>query len=192
MLFPCLQDIRVAEKVLTYCEPARDPDFPVFVKVFHGESGTGKSLKAVTEAYDKYGRDDVYIKKDGTKWWDGYDAHKCVILDDFRASWWCLTYMLSLMDRYPFRVEYKGGYRQMRAVAVYITCILHPDSWYSHASGEPLRQILRRIDVVERIEDTDTARIQEEWAEFVDREKQEQAPPAAEENGASEDVPIDE
>jgi len=89
--------------------------------------------------------EDVYTKNTGTKWWDGYDGHEDVIIDDFRDSWWPLTYMLALLDRYEFLVENKGGHRQMRAKRIVVTSIFAPDTMYEN-TGECKIQLLRRVD----------------------------------------------
>jgi len=54
---------------------------------------------------------DIYWKDD-TKWWDGYDKHESIVIDDFRASNIEFNHLLKLLDRYPMRIETKGGYRQ--------------------------------------------------------------------------------
>lgn len=135
-----LQQIKVAEKYLTYNEECRD--WKPKVTWIWGSSGSGKSRKA----REITGNDDCFTKNDGTIWWDGYDGHEFVIIDDFRASWWSLTEMLSLLDRYEKRVQFKGGWRQFRPKTIIITCIFPPDKVYSHITEEPLEQLLRRID----------------------------------------------
>ena len=96
-----VQQIRIAEKYLSYNESGRD--WKPYVTWIYGDSGTGKSKMA-----REISGEDVYTKNVGTKWWDGYDGHEDVIVDDFRDSWWPITYMLALLDRYPMIVEYKG------------------------------------------------------------------------------------
>lgn len=135
-----LQQIRVAEKYLTYCEDPRD--WKPEVIWLTGPSGSGKSRRA-----REICGEDVYTKNTGHKWWDGYDGHEDVILDDFRDSWWPITYMLALIDRYEFQVEYKGGMRQMRAKRIIITSIFTPDTMY-RGTGECQQQLARRIDCV--------------------------------------------
>jgi len=136
-----LQAIRVAEKFLTYNEPARDWK-PTVIWIW-GPTGTGKSRVARTLCGD-----DVFTKNTGTKWWDGYDGHEHVIVDDFRDSWWSITYMLALLDRYEFQVEIKGGQRQMRAKQIIITSAFPPNRCYL-GTGEAIDQLLRRIDIIE-------------------------------------------
>lgn len=132
------QQIRVAEKYMTYNETARN--WKIHVIWLWGETGAGKSKRA-----REICTDDVYTKNSGTKWWDGYDAHKNVIIDDFRDSWWSLTEMLSLLDRYEKLVEYKGGWRQFKPYTIVVTSITKPEYIYK-GCGEDIRQLLRRID----------------------------------------------
>lgn len=138
-----MQQIRVCEKFLTYNEPERD--WKPEVIWLWGATGTGKSRRA-----REICGDDVFCKNTGSKWWDGYDAHEDVIIDDFRDSWWSITYMLGLLDRYSFQVEVKGGQRQMRAKRIVITSANAPDQCYI-GTGEAIGQLLRRIDNVTHV-----------------------------------------
>jgi len=135
------QQIKVAEKFLTYHEEPRD--WLTEVSWFWGPSGSGKSRTARENLKDN----DVYVKNDNTKWWDGYDGHEAVIIDDFRDSWWSLTEMLSLLDRYEKRVEVKGGWRQCKPRKIIITSIHPPESMYVRAD-EDAKQLIRRLSFV--------------------------------------------
>lgn len=135
-----LQQIRVAETHLTYNEEPRN--WKPNVTWIYGESGSGKSRKAREMVEGR----DIFCKNDGSKWWNGYDAHEVVILDDFRDSWFSITYFLALIDRYEFKVEYKGGFRQFKPKDIIITSIRHPKYLFEGCKNEPIKQILRRID----------------------------------------------
>lgn len=138
-----LQQIRVAEKYLDYNEIQRDWK-PHVIWLF-GTTGTGKSRKA-----RELLSDDTYVKNSGTKWWDGYDAHENIIIDDFRDSWWPITYMLALLDRYEFKFEVKGGHRQCLSKTIIITSAHNPKDCY-RGTGEAINQLLRRIDVINEL-----------------------------------------
>lgn len=131
------QQIKVAESFLTYNEEPRDWK-PTIIWIW-GPTGTGKSMRAreITE--------NAYTKSDGTKWWPGYDGHEHLIIDDFRDSWWTITEMLSLLDRYEKRIEFKGGYRQLKARLIVITSCKSPNECYKN-TGESIDQLTRRID----------------------------------------------
>nr|QOR29571.1 replication associated protein [Bat associated circovirus] len=136
---PNLSTCKLMEKYLTYLEPVRN-EKPTVTWLW-GASGTGKSRKA-----QELAGDDVYWK-DGEKWWDGYDRHESIIIDDFRASNMKFNYLLRLLDRYPMRVEVKGGYRQLNSKNIFITTIVHPDKVYQ-LEDEPIKQLMRRIDKI--------------------------------------------
>lgn len=138
-----MQQIRVCEKFLTYNEPERD--WKPEVIWLWGPTGTGKSRRA-----RELCAEDVFCKNSGSKWWDGYDGHVNIIIDDFRDSWWSITYMLGLLDRYAFQLEVKGGFRQIRARKIVITSACSPENCYL-GTGEAIGQLLRRIDTVTNV-----------------------------------------
>jgi len=54
----------------------------------------------------------------------------------------------------------------MRATVIYITCILGPADWYTHASGEPVQQVLRRITAQSEVSADDSDQLKAEWAAY--------------------------
>jgi len=83
-------------------------------KVFwlYGKTGLGKTRCAV-----EFGQSDGSFWKSGgnstvgsgIRWFDGYNGQRVAILDDFRASGVRFDFILQLLDRYSFTVEFKGG-----------------------------------------------------------------------------------
>ena len=110
---PNFQTVRSVEKYLSLKERSRNWKTEVYW--IHGESGSGKSKLAA-----ELGGSEAYWKDD-TKWWDGYDQHQNIIWDDFRGHICHLTYLLKVLDRYPLRIETKGGYRQFLGEKLLIT-----------------------------------------------------------------------
>lgn len=138
------QGLRYGEKLLSYLEPGRVAK--PFVRWYYGDTGTGKTRAAYAEALEE-DEEDVWWSQGGVRWFDGYDRHKCVILDDFRPEWCKMSVMLRMLDRYEYRVEFKGGSRQWVPEKIWITCPVHPDMCYTD-TGESVAQLVRRIDVI--------------------------------------------
>lgn len=138
------QAVKLAECWLKYWEPIRS--WEPKVEWFWGATGTGKTRKAHEIM------EDPYVAKKG-KWWEGYDAHANVILDDFREDWYTFDDFLKLLDRYEYRVECKGSSRQMLARHIIITAPQHPrDMFTSPFMTEDINQLLRRIDNIVKFE----------------------------------------
>lgn len=140
------QTLSIAKVALTYLECGRtDPPHVVW---YYGPTGTGKTRRVVDETDDADG--DVWWANGGLRWFDGYDAHSVAVLDDFRPEWCKLSFLLRLLDRYPMRVEVKGGMRSWRATRIFVTCPKHPAECYLDC-GEDIDQLLRRIHVIEEL-----------------------------------------
>jgi len=106
---------------------------------FHGPTGTGKSHTAHQEAGE-----DVYRKPPG-KWWDGYEGQANVIFDEFRPDWLKFYELLLICDKYPLKVEIKGGWRNFSAKKLFITCPIRWDEMFRSQTEEKLNQLQRRI-----------------------------------------------
>lgn len=130
------QSLKAGELLLKYAEPTRAVK-PVVVWI-HGPTGTGKSALASEIAPD------AWWTAKSLKWWDGYDAHANVVIDDFRADYCTFHELLRILDRHPYRVETKGGSRQLLATRVVITSPYPPENVYRER--EDIGQLLRRID----------------------------------------------
>jgi len=137
-----LQAVKAAECIIKYIERKRD--WKPKVTWIYGKSGCGKTKQAHEAFKDK----DMYRKSNGTgQWWDGYDAHEYVIIDDVKdiTESYYLS-LLELLDRYETRIQYKGGTRQFLAKEIILTSIWHPKDMYS--IYENASEIIRRIDEI--------------------------------------------
>lgn len=114
------------------------------VIVLYGPSGAGKSRRAYEMTCNAYWKDPT------TKWWDGYEYNKQVVIDDYKGGWE-LAYLLRVLDRYPMRVEVKGSTMEFVSDTIIITSIMHPNEWHT-MEGEDTTQITRRIDEIIKID----------------------------------------
>lgn len=138
------QSVRMAEVILKYHEVGRD--WKPKVMWFWGATGTGKTKKAAEILGADY-----YTCLSTGKWFEGYDAHENVLIDDMRKDFMKFHELLRLLDRYPMRVECKGGSRQFLAKQIIITSCFHPREMFD--TREDINQLLRRIDEIEMFED---------------------------------------
>ena len=129
--------ILMCNTILKYTEPPR-PVGPVNVIWFWGDTGTGKT-RAVYADHDQL----EIFKPVSYKWWEGYDGHKIVLFDDFRKDFCKFHELLKLLDIYDYRVETKGGSRQIQAHTFYITSCFGPAEIYE--TREDIQQLLRRV-----------------------------------------------
>jgi len=58
------------------------------------------------------------------------------------------------LDRYPFKVEIKGGSLHFRAKYIYITSNQDPTEWYDmeKIKGADINALLRRIDEIKKMD----------------------------------------
>lgn len=134
------QAIKAAEIILKYLEPMRT--WKPHVIWLHGSTGSGKTRWAFENCPD------AYISGKDLRWWEGYDAHDDVIIDDFRADFCKFHELLRILDRYAYRIETKGGSRQLLAKKIIITCPYSPKEVYRHRSAEDVTQLTRRISEI--------------------------------------------
>ncbi|AYP28888.1 MAG: helicase [Circoviridae sp.] len=110
------------------------------VQVFWGPTGTGKTRKAFEEAPD------AFWKEKGD-WWDGYVDQEDVIWDEFACDV-PITFLLRVLDRYPMRVPFKGGFVNFVAKRIFITSNIPFEEWYQGAKQEHRDALRRRITKV--------------------------------------------
>lgn len=113
------------------------------VIVFKGPTGCGKTSLA-HELYP-----DIWTKPDGF-WFDSYDRHPHVLIDDFAGGRDCgISYrmLLRILDRYPLLVPVKTNFAQFVPRVIVITTNVEPRDWYPWEDFAPLE---RRITEIRR------------------------------------------
>jgi len=105
-----------------------------------GRTGTGKTRR-IWEFADV---DQLWVHP-GDRWFDGYDGQPAVLFDDYDGSWFKITYILKLIDRYMFQVPIKGAYTWWAPKVIYFTSNHHPKEWYPNAKQEHIDALLRRF-----------------------------------------------
>lgn len=143
--------LKHAKDWISLNESPRSRALPLEVIWLWGSTGVGKTRLAFDWA-ESLGHV-PYVRSGSAKWFDGYEAHSFVVFDDFRDSHFEFSYLLRLLDRYPLRVEVKGGYRQWKPSIVVITAPYPPKETYksmqSNDTGyDKHGQLLRRINSI--------------------------------------------
>lgn len=136
--------IRYHRGIRTYLDiafPVSPRNFKTEVYYYWGPPGSGKSRRANREATEKNG-DSIYYKPRGI-WWDGYRQQECVVIDDF-YGWIKYDELLKICDRYPYKVQVKGGFEEFKAKYIWITSNCDTDQLY-HFSGFIDTAFCRRI-----------------------------------------------
>lgn len=113
------------------------------VIVLWGLPGVGKSRYV----YDRY--PGLYSVPDATlRWFDGYAGEETLLLDDYRGGAES-SFLLKLLDIYPLRLPFKGGFTCCRAKRIFITSNLAPP-FHHEDIYEPLaRRLHHTIEVTE-------------------------------------------
>lgn len=111
-----------------------------YTKVYWGLPGVGKT-RLIAEAVSE----DAYWlpKPNGTRvFWDGYEGQADVVIDEF-FGWMPRDLMCRLCDRYPFRVETKGGSVPFTSSRIFISSNAPPNAWWPRVGLGPMRRRLQ-------------------------------------------------
>lgn len=125
----------VREYQSTIGRPDMRPNHKMFV--YYGPPGSGKSHRAYTENPDAY-------SKDGSKWWDGYTGQTVVIWDDF-AGTIPFRDFLRWTDKYPQRVEVKGGSVALKHDKTFVTTNVLPINWYPNCDYNCIKRRIHEL-----------------------------------------------
>ena len=124
----------------------------------YGPPGTGKSRYALESSPPE-----TQYWKQRSNWWDLYENHANVIIDDY-YGWLPWDVLLRILDRYPLLVETKGGQVNFTARKIYITTNSKPETWYKESPN--FKALTRRIEHFIWFKDTNTKMDFPNWEIF--------------------------
>lgn len=126
----------------------------VKVSVYIGDSGTGKTRKAMENP-------SVYKlnqPSNNSLWFDGYNGEEVLLIDDF-SGWVKYRELLTLLDGYPYRCEMKGGHVWAKWNWVIITSNIDVKNWYNREDIDPLtRRISEEVIFLKKMEQSPEVR----------------------------------
>lgn len=145
VLFKYEKNLKALQYHLMNAGTSKDTEKKVYV--YWGAAGAGKTVEAKRFIDRHYTGDAYWLKCSKTNvWWDGYEGHKCIVIDDFEGQM-SIDNMLHLLDyqagRYVWQV--KGGHIKLYHETVIITSNSHPVDWYPTEKEEKKRALLRRM-----------------------------------------------
>lgn len=105
-----------------HSQPRYRPELECYL--FYGKTGLGKTYLAVQEM-------NAFKKPIGKSlWFDGLTPDcTTVLIDEFRGQY-PLEDILQLTDKYPLRVEVKGGHTSFNATTIILSTNTHPSLYY--------------------------------------------------------------
>jgi len=126
------------------------------VVVLWGKAGTGKSWKVRHDYAQILGftEEDVFsLNFEGNVWFDGYAGEKILLIDDYEPKAIKRSYLLRMVDIYPFMGQVKGGHVVAEWDYVFIT------------SNHPYADLFQREIEVPVLNDAgeDTGYTEKEW-----------------------------
>lgn len=128
---------------------------PPVVIWIHGETGTGKTECSRRLCSDVYFGEEPWMSAGSLQWFDGYDGQSSAILDDFRTNHCSFSFLLRLLDRYPLRVPFKGGFVNWNPKLIFVTAPYQPKDMFNLKREGDINQLCRRIThIVASSEDT--------------------------------------
>ncbi len=133
------QQIRCAQILQPIFSPKRCSK--PFVVWIYGSTGIGKTRYV----YDRFKIDEIYSSHN-SRWFDGYEQQKCLLVDDYRRDYIKFNLLLKFLDRYPFVREIKGGQVQINSPFIIITSPKSPFDMWNNRTSEDIDQLGRRID----------------------------------------------
>jgi hypothetical protein len=116
------------------------------VIVIFGPTGSGKSFCA--HKFPNTFTLAPPAEKKGSLWFDGYDGHTTLVVDEF-YGWIRYDTMLRLCDEYAFHAPIKGSFVNFNSKYIVITSNKQPSEWYDYTKfAGNFAPLHRRIDLI--------------------------------------------
>lgn len=109
------------------------------VHLLLGAPGTGKTRYVLDKHPDCY----VIPVTNSSIWFDGYDGHEVVLIDDYMGQF-PLIQFLRLLHEYPEQVPVKGGHVWFNPSVIYVTSNYQINEWYKFEGREASLAALER------------------------------------------------
>ena len=138
---PMFRFHRAFAKYRSLLASPRDRQVAADVRFYHGASGTGKTLAA----WNEFPNLSVHL---GGKWFDGFVDGSAFLFDDLDDSVFTIGYLLQLLDRYPMRVQVKGGSVEWNPSVIVITSNATLGDWYAFESDNSRLALRRRFSEI--------------------------------------------
>ena len=132
---------KFAKEYINTVTPGRD--FETKVIVHWGAAGTGKT-RAV---FDKH--PNVLFMDINNSFFTPYHGEEIVVFDDFEPSCMSRRTFLTITDRYPTRINQKGGSTMFKPRIIYFTSNFDPKTWYMNQFEED-DAVARRISKIQK------------------------------------------
>lgn len=135
------ETIRYSRGIKVVFDTLKVPTTPKVPEVwlYYGKTGLGKTRLAMQNP-------SVFKKAGSANWFDGYDHHEVLIIDDFGGgrNKLPLCDLLNYLDRYPIKLPVKGSFVDRDCSLIVVTTNIHPRDWYEWSQRETQYDALAR------------------------------------------------
>jgi len=117
------------------------------VRWYYGPSGKGKSRRA-REEIEALALGPPYVTTARGGWFDGYCGQKVILIDEYDGGM-DVSELLTLLDRYDYRMPTKGSFAMCQASHIFITSHHPPEKYLKDL--DRYEELARRITTLEFI-----------------------------------------